>query len=280
MNNFNIKQKVNNHFKTNSLYYSLFVLIFVLIFALFWNQIVIKIDSGEQGIRWSAFDGTKTDVYKEGYCFISPWDKMYIYNTRLQSKTDTMTILTSEGLSIELVFYYRFYAQIDSIPVIHKRLGPDYESTYVAPEIEAASLSILGNYTPNDLYKISTIVIQSTIKHYVSKQMLERNIIIDDYLIKNIKLPEVVENAIKKKVVAEQLSYEFAYKIKIEEKEKQRKLIEAEGIKIFEETSNLSILKWKGLEVTSEFASSENSKIILIGTSEKDLPILLNTETK
>lgn len=256
-------------------------LVFVFFLALFWKSIFISIDSGEQGIRWSGLSGTQLDeFYGEGLQVIWPWDKMYIYTTRIQTKCDTMQILSTEGLSIEVEFYYRFYALVDSIPVIHKMLGPNYAMTYVAPEVQAASMSIIGNYTPEQLYKISTLIVQSTIKYYLNKQMSFRNIVLDDYLIKRITLPDVVSQSIQKKIVASQLSYEFDYKIEVEGKEKRRKSIEAEGIRNFEDISKIPILKWKGLEVTSEMAKSPNSKIIIMGTSEKGLPLLLNTDDK
>lgn len=254
------------------------VLIGVLFIAVFWNQMVISIYSGEHGLKWSRFSGTELDKsYPEGVNFIWPWDKMYIYNTRIQTQHDTLTILTAEGLSIEVEYFSRFFIIKDSIPIIHQTLGPNYVETFIIPEIASASMSIIGNYTPEQLYKISTLVVQSTIKYYLNKQLVERNIIIEDYLIKKITLPKIVSESIEKKMIAEQLNYEFDYKIQIEEKEKQRKEIEAEGIKQFEASSNISILKWKGLEVTSEFAKSENSKIIIMGTGDKDLPLLLNT---
>ncbi|MDX9882068.1 MAG: prohibitin family protein [Prolixibacteraceae bacterium] len=255
------------------------LLVFVFFVALFWNRIFISIDSGEQGIRWSRISGTRLDEqYGEGLHIIWPWDKMYIYTTRIQTKGGTMQILTSEGLSINVEFIYRFYAIRDSIPVIHKNLGVNYAETFVAPEVEAASMSIIGNYSPEELYKVSSLVVQSTIKYYLNKQLIARNIVVDDYLIKKISLPDIVSQSIEKKIVAEQLSYEFDYKIITEEKEKKRKAIEAEGIKNFEEISNIPILKWKGLEVTSDFAKSQNAKIIIMGTGDKDLPLLLNTE--
>jgi regulator of protease activity HflC (stomatin/prohibitin superfamily) len=255
------------------------LLIFVFFIALFWNNIFISIDSGEQGIRWSRFSGTRLDEqYGEGMHVIWPWDKMYIYTTRIQTKKDTMQILTAEGLSINVEFIYRFYAIRDSIPLIHKHFGVNYAETFVAPEVGAASLSTIGNYTPEELYKVSTLVIQSTIKYYLNKQLIARNIVIDDYLIKRITLPLIVSESIEKKIVAEQLSLEFDYKLITEEKERKRKVIEAEGIKSFEEISHIPILKWKGLEVTSEFAKSQNAKIIIMGTNEQDLPLLLNTE--
>ncbi len=205
---------------------------------------------------------------------------MYLYDTKIQTKNDTMQILTAEGLTIGFEFTCRFYAIRDSLPVIHKTIGVNYVESYIVPEVESASMAIIANYTPEQLYKVSTLVIQSTIKHYLNKQLLTENIILEDYLARKITLPDIVSQSIEKKMVAEQLSYEFDYKLITEEKEKKRKVIEAEGIKKFEEISQVPILKWKGLEVTSEFAKSNNSKIIIIGNGDKDLPLLLNTDEK
>ncbi len=276
-----IRNGIVGYWERHTLGITMAFLVFVFLLAVFWKSIFIPIDSGQQGIRWSGLSGTQLDeYYGEGLQVIWPWDKMYIYTTRIQTKGDTMQILTSEGLSIKVEFVYRFFALTDSIPVIHKVLGPNYALTYVSPEVQAASTSIIGNYTPEQLYKISTLVIQSTIKYYLNKQLIQRNIVIDDYLIKKLSLPDIVAQAIEKKMVAAQLTHEFDYRLEVEEKEKRRKYIEAEGIRSFEEVSKVPILKWKGLEVTSEFAKSPNSKIIIMGTSEKGLPLLLNTDDK
>ncbi|HTY37273.1 MAG TPA: prohibitin family protein [Bacteroidota bacterium] len=256
-------------------------LIACLLLAFFWNDMVISLDSGEQGIRWSRFSGTELDEkYDEGIHVIWPWDKMYRYSTRSQTQNDTMNILTAEGLTVRVEFSYRYYPLKDSIPTIHKRLGVNYTETFVKSEVEGASLAIIGNFTPQQLYQMSTLLIQSLIKYYLSKQLLEENVVMDDYLIRKITLPDQVSGAIERKMVAEQLSYEFDYKLKTEEKEKRRKIIEAEGIRQFEELSKIPILKWKGLEVTSEFAKSNNAKIIIMGNGKNDLPLLLNADEK
>lgn len=276
-----LKNRFLSYWDRHTVGISLGVFIFVLLIALFWKNIFISVDSGQQGIRWSRFSGTVLDaVYGEGLHIIWPWDRMYIYQTRLQSRTDTLQILTSEGLTVKVEYSYRYYLIRDSIPTIHKNLGTTYSTSYVKPEVQAASMAIIGNFAPEQLYKMSSLVIQSTIKYYLSKQLLEQNIVMDDYLIRKISLPDVVSNSIEKKMVAEQLAYEFDYKLKIEEKEKQRKIIEAEGIRQFEQLSNIPILKWKGLEVTSEFAKSSNSKIIIMGNGKNDLPLLLNSDDK
>ncbi|MCX6149599.1 MAG: prohibitin family protein [Ignavibacteriales bacterium] len=276
-----LKKKAIGYWNRHTMGITIWLLLFVFFLALFWNNIFISIDSGQQGIRWSRFGGTEiSEIYGEGLHVIWPWDRMYIYETRLQNQIDTMQILTAEGLTVKVEFSYRFYLMKDSIPTIHRNLGVTYAKSFVKPEVEAASMAIIGNFAPEQLYKMSSLIIQSTIKYYLSKQLLEQNIVMDDYLIKKIILPDLVSSSIERKMVAEQLSYEFVYKLKIEEKEKQRKIIEAEGIKQFEELSKISILKWKGLEVTSEFAKSNNSKIIIMGNGKNDLPLLLNSDEK
>lgn len=276
-----LKVRAIEYWNKHTIGISIGLLVFIFFIAFYWNNIFISIDSGEQGIRWSRLNGTElNEIYGEGLHMIWPWDKMYIYTTRLQSQSDTLQILTSEGLTVKVEFSFRFFLLRDSIPTIHKTLGTTYATSFVKSEIEAASMAIIGNFSPEQLYKMSTLVIQSSIKYYVSKHLLEKNIVMDEYLIRKISLPDLVSNSIERKMVAEQMSYEFNYKLTIEEKEKQRKIIEAQGIKQFEDLSNISILKWKGLEVTSEFAKSPNAKIIIMGNGKNDLPLLLNSDDK
>jgi regulator of protease activity HflC (stomatin/prohibitin superfamily) len=203
---------------------------------------------------------------------------MYLYNTRIQAVDDTMAILTSQGMTVKIIFTYRYHPYKDNLPKLHQTLGPNYNLVYIKPEIEAAAMSIIGNYNPERLYQMSTQIIQSIIKQYVYKQILDHNIILEDFLIKKIELPKTIAEAIEQKMSKEQLLQEFDFLVGIEKKEKERKIIEAEGIKSFETISNIPILKWRGLEVTEKLSTSPNSKIILVGTGSNQLPILLNAD--
>lgn len=257
------------------------LLILAFLTAFFWNNIVISVYPGQQGVRWSRFSGTQlNEINREGMHIIFPWDVMYKYNTRVQTMNSTLQILTTEGLTITVDYAFRFYPIKDGIPAIHKTLGEDYAQTFVDPEVKAASMSVIGNYPPEQLYRISTLVIQASIKYYLNKKMLARNIVLEDYLIKRIILPEPVADSIEKKMVADQLSQEYDYRLSIEKKERERKAIEAEGIKAFEDIAGIPVLKWKGLEVTEDLAKSPNSKIIIMGNGDKGLPLLLNADGK
>ena len=63
-----------------------------------------------------------------------------------------------------------------------------------------------------------------------------------------------------------------------ERQEKERRKIESEGIRIFEETSGVDILTWRGIEATENLAKSENAKVVVIGNDSKSLPIILNAD--
>ncbi len=277
----NVRTKFVALWDKNSISITISLLILAFLIVFFWNNIVISIYPGQQGVHWSRFSGTQVDeIYGEGMHVIWPWDIIYKYNTRVQTLENTLEILTSEGLTISVDYTFRFHAVKDGIPMLHKTLGENYAETFVVSEVKAASMSVIGNYTPDQLYKISTLVIQASIKYYLNKQLLDHNVVMDDYLIKRIKLPEVVSESIEKKMVAEQLSHEYDYKLVIEKKEKDRKKLEAEGINAFEKVAGIPIIKWKALEVTSEFATSQNSKIIIMGNGDKGLPLLLNADGK
>ncbi len=276
-----LKYNINRLWFLHKFKLSIILIVFALIVTYFYQNIFVSIGSGEQGVLWYRISGTNMErIYDEGLHFVCPWDKMYIYNVRVQAVNDTMSILTSQGLTVKFNITYRFYPDKLELPKIHKILGPKYNESYVQPEIKAAAMSILGNYTPEKLYTMSTQVIQATIKQYVLKELYDQDIVLEDFLINKIELPIKISNAIEDKLSKEQLLLEFDYRIGIAEKERARKEIEAEGINKFESISGVSMLKWRGLDVTEKLTTSPNSKVIIVGTSDKDLPVILNSESK
>jgi regulator of protease activity HflC (stomatin/prohibitin superfamily) len=268
-------------YKNNKFSFVITALILLILSIYFWNRIFISIPSGHSGVLWHRFTGTNTsEIYSEGMVVILPIDRMYLYDLRIHNLNDSISILTSEGLYADIKYSIRYKPLADSISIIHKTIGPNYEDKIVKPEVQGVALSIIGNYSPEKLYKMSTLFIQSTIKHLLTKNLMRFNLKVEDFIIRSIQLPETIKASIERKLSAEQYTKELDYKLITEEKEKRRKVIEAEGIKEFEEISNVPILKWKGLEVTSEFARSNNSKIIIMGNGKDQLPLLLNTEEK
>ena len=101
-------------------------------------------------------------------------------------------------------------------------------------------------------------------------------------MIRDVTLPPTLQKAIENKLKQEQEALEYEFKLAKEEKEAERKRIEAQGISDFQrivtKTITPALLKWKGVETTQEIAKSQNSKVIVIGNGDGDLPIILGSD--
>ena len=102
---------------------------------------------------------------------------------------------------------------------------------------------------------------------------------LDAILIRDVTLPQTLRAAIEQKLKQEQEALEYEFKIDKARKEAERKEIEANGIaefqKIVNQTITPQLLRWKGVEATQEISKSQNSKVIVIGNGDGDLPIIL-----
>jgi hypothetical protein len=105
-----------------------------------------------------------------------------------------------------------------------------------------------------------------------------------DTLLLGLELPPTVIAAINRKVEQYYLVQEYAFRVDRERKESERKLIEAQGIRAFQQTVSQGIsdsyVRWRGIEATLQLAQSHNSKIVIIGSGKDGLPIILgNVDT-
>lgn len=124
---------------------------------------------------------------------------------------------------------------------------------------------------------------QTTLKKELKEKLTPRGIIIEDVLLKDIKLPAELTKAIELKAQAEQEAIRMEFVLQKEKQEAERKAIEAQGIasfqKIVSEGISAQLLQWKGIEATEKFADSTNTKIIVIGNDSGSLPVLLSSNS-
>jgi len=96
------------------------------------------------------------------------------------------------------------------------------------------------------------------------------------------QLPENLRVAIERKLGMEQESQRMEFVLQQERQEAERKAIEAQGIADFQSIVTQGIddklLKWKGIEATTELAKSTNSKVVVIGSGKDGLPIILGDQ--
>lgn len=242
------------------------------------HRIFYTIKTGERGVRWSLFGGgTVLDRdYPEGLRIISPWDYMYVYDVRVQEVSDTVVVLTSNGLPITVKYSVRYRPDLQKLPMLHQTYGPNYVETLLKPEIVSALREVLGNYRPETIYSRSEQGLIDEIFQSLASQVTNRFIVVQTVILESLRLTPELESAINQKLVDEQTALAYEFRLSRERSEAQRKGIEAQGIQAFERLSGISILKWRGIEATENLAKSPNTKIIVIGPGATQLPVILN----
>ena len=278
-------EKKDNFLTKNIIPITITILLLLFTFLVILPKITITINAGEKGVLFKRIFGQGVEldtVYDEGLHFVFPWNIMTPYSIRIQNAHQNMTVLSQQGMKISLKVSVRYHPKIDTLAYLHQNIGPDYANTIILPEVHGIVLSVFGNQNLEYIYTNIYDLIASA-KNNLAEQMLEKEIIIDDLIVKHIELPSSVKSAINEKIKHRQTSLGYKYILETASQEAERKTIEAKGIQSFQSIVSEGIsenyLKWKGIDATLKLATSNNSKVVVIGSAKDGLPLILNTDS-
>jgi len=274
--------KINPNFNPNNLlkYLPVLVVILVVFFAL-TNTTFLTLQPGEAGVLFKRFgDGINKDkIYGQGFHVVAPWNRMIIYDVRIQENLERMQVLSKNGLTINCDLSYRYQPVSEKIGYLHEEIGVNYHKNIIIPEIRSATREVIGKYLPDELYSTKRDAIQSEIFESTKIACAKKNIILDAVLIREVKLPESLQKSIETKLNQEQESLAYEFKLDKARQEADRQRIEAEGKakanKIISNSLTDKILQEKGIEATLKLAESNNAKTVIIGSSEGGMPLIL-----
>jgi len=207
---------------------------------------------------------------------------MLIFKVRQQSITDEMNVLSINGLEVQVNGTIWYEPEYKNLGKLIKTKGQDYVLELLNPAVNAAARSVVGRYTPEELYSSKRDVIEDEIKSEVVSLMKGQYVTVKRVLVKDVKLPESIKNAIEGKLKQEQQSLEYEFRLVTAEKEAQKQRIEAQGKadanRILSASLNEKILQDKGIEATVKLSESKNSKVIVIGSGDSGMPIILGNQ--
>lgn len=279
-----------NFLRRRALSLSLTTLIAIFFVVLLANRIFISIPAGHAGVLWERFGGgTNVEyTYPEGFHIIGPWNRMTLYNIRLNEATSTISVLAKDGLELEVEFLVRYRPISDTLGVLHKHMGADYLKILIMPEVNSRGRVIMANYSAEEIYSTRRQEIQEGIQSETRAELrvtlmketeIASLVMIEDVLLKTITLPDAVRKAIERKIEHKHRMLQYKYILSREKQESLRKEIEARGIAKFQEIVKDGIsdryLRWKGIDATLELAKSNNSKVVIIGAGKEGMPLIL-----
>ena len=258
------------------------IIIILVVLIIIIAKSAVTIPSGHAGVLYKTFgEGVVVDQppMGEGFHIVAPWNKVFVYEVRQQELFETMRVLSSNGLEISLdatAWYQPIYSDLGKL---HQQKGEDYLSRVIKPAIRSATRSVVGRYTPEQLYSSKRDAIQEEIfeetKAILDKQFIQLN----EVLVRDVTLPDTIKEAIERKLKQEQESLEYEFRQVTAQKEAEKVRIEAQGKadanRILSASLTDKILQDKGIEATMKLAESNNSKVVVIGSGKNGLPIIL-----
>jgi prohibitin 2 len=293
-------------------------MVVLLIGFVLYPHVLITVPSGEAGVLWKRFSGPgihcwcilpsgtvldPNEIRHEGLHFIWPWDKLFLYDLRLQTSTQKYNAISSDGVAVTAEITIRYQLNFPSVAVLHQFIGPEYLQSVLIPEIGSVARGIIAQYKAEQVYSEERQRIQNQIAQDATtaldreankvfqaeasaqdtptnyENFLKGSIKIFDTPVLSIDLPAEIVEAINEKVKQFYKIQEYQFRAQREVEESKRKQIEANGIAAFQKTVaegiSDSYLRWQGIQATLSLAQSPNAKIVIVGNGKDGLPIIL-----
>jgi regulator of protease activity HflC (stomatin/prohibitin superfamily) len=253
----------------------------VILLLIFSSRMFFILQPGERGVVFKSISGTfeRDQIVGTGLKIIAPWNRLFKYDVKEQKSEETMDVLDKNGLSINLDVTVRFNPIYDKIGYLHEVFGVNYVNRLVVPEVRSTVRQVTGRFTAEEIYSTRRSEVEQTIIEETGKVLQANNIDMKALLIRSINLPPDIKKAIESKLQREQEALAMTYINERERLEADRKKIEAEGIanynRIISASLTTMILRQKGIDATLKLAESANAKVVVIGSGDEGLPLIL-----
>ncbi len=224
------------------------------------------------------------ETWAPGLHVWAPWIGVHRINCRTRQIEERTSTPTSEGLVVGLDVSIVFHAEPEAAKDIYGRYGglDGLVGNVLVPEFRSVVRDVTAGFNAVDLYSGRRAEVSGKMLDDIRKRMEDRGVNIEAILLRNIELPAQVAKAVEAKLAADQQAQQMEFVLRKESKEAERKRIEAQGIADFQRivTAGISpaLLKWKGIEATEKIATSENTKVIVVGNGTNGLPVILGSD--
>ncbi len=244
---------------------------------LLWSSIAY-VPAGNVGVL-TVFGRVTGTVLPEGVHFVNPFAYNNVMSVRTQQVKEAASVPSNEGLIITLDTSLLFRLNPANAAEVYQKLGPRYIDVVVEPNLRSTIRSVTAQHSANALYSGERERVAQQINQELANELQKRGIIVENTLLRDIQLPQSLKASIEAKQQAEQESLAMSFRLQKERQEAERKRIEAQGIRDFQQTVAQGIspqlLEWKGIEATETLAKSPNSKVVVIGGGKSGLPLIL-----
>lgn len=201
---------------------------FLALIALIIISPIGTIGAGERGVqlRFSAVTGK---VFNEGiYLRIPIVERVVAMDVRVQKEQVEAPAASKDLQSVSTIVAANFHLDPNRVAQIYQDIGPDYKNRLIDPAMQESVKASTAKFTAEELITKREAV-REDIKNHLSDKLSPRGIIIDDFNIVDFAFSESFNEAIERKVTAEQSALAAKNKLEQIKFEADQKIAEARG---------------------------------------------------
>ncbi|MFN6479108.1 prohibitin family protein [Nostoc sp. DedQUE07] len=242
-----------------------------------FSRLLVIVPPGNVGVV-NFFGEVSETTLNPGVHLLNPFSKVLNFSTRLKDIKENVDATSQEGLSLNLDVSLQYKLDPQKAATVYKTIGTD-ETQLVISRFRSTVRAITANYPANAIYSTKRQEIAQKIDQQLTQEIPALGFLVEEALLRNIKMPDSLQAAIQNKLKTEQENQQMKFVLEKERQEAERKLIEARGIadsqKILSNGLSNQVLQLRAIEATEKLAQSNNSKLVIIGSEKGAVPIMI-----
>ena len=246
-----------------------------------------RVDTYEVAVKKNAVTGEVADqTYGQGlyHSIFRDWTTYPRREIQYpdESRSERLTALTSDQLTISIDAAYRYRVVPDSALQLYLTVGDMREvHQFVYNAYRSAARDAVANIAAAELLSRERAGIGEQIRAIMASRLTPRGLEITDFFVRDIEPPPAIRQAIEQKLAREQQVQAEGYQTQVVQEQANQRRAEAEGIRDAQQTISESLagvsgqryLYWRYIEALMEVGQGENN--LVIAPTEGGVPVFV-----
>ena len=233
------------------------------------------IEDGQVGVR-ADFGNIKDSPLGPGWHWYVPlFSWIETWDIKTQELKEVSNVPSSEGLISQLDVSVLYNIPSDRAVMVRKTIGSDYGNTVLEPYTREAIRNVVSGYAVKALFSdAGRKEIGENILAFLKEKLEPRGILVQDVLLRDVRLPPTFAQSIEAKLRAEQESLQKEFELTKAKKDAEIEIARAQGVaksnEIIAGSISENYLRYKWIE---GLQANDDMTVIYVPT-EANLPIL------
>ena len=279
---------------------------------------VTTISPGSVGVP-VLFGSTQTYTLSEGLHFVNPFISIYSMSTRTQTydmggaqssgtpgeaapgnrTDDAVNVLTRDQLAVIMEVSIQFHLNSHDAPLVFRAFGENYSGAIVHPIVRAAVRDAASEFTAvalvdtrTDLQNRMEALVRQRLEEILTGRQIDSSaIIIDNILLRNMDLPESLDEAIANVQRQTQATAASRQALETARADADTAVMRAEGAaralatssqaqaeanRILSQSITPELLQLRAIEATRDITTNPSTRTVILGGGNGPTPLILN----